>query len=166
MEQLLQYSKRIFLTGTTGVGKTIVVKSLIESIKEEQGIDPISLMFSAQTTSEIIQLSMESKLKTIKKTLLGANPGKKVVIHIDDINMPAVEKYGAQPPIELLRMIVDKGWFYDRKDHFKKGLQSVNFLCSAAPASGGRNEITLRFMRHFNLINLPQPDEKTLKYIF
>eukprot|EP00828_Plagiopyla_frontata_P049394 TRINITY_DN982_c0_g1_i4.p1 TRINITY_DN982_c0_g1~~TRINITY_DN982_c0_g1_i4.p1 ORF type:complete len:762 (-),score=108.48 TRINITY_DN982_c0_g1_i4:1125-3410(-) len=119
-----------------------------------------------RTTSELIQLSIESKLKTIKKTLLGANPGKKVVIHIDDINMPAVEKYGAQPPIELLRMIVDKGWFYDRKDHFKKGLQNVNILCSAAPPSGGRNEITTRFQRHFNLINLPQPDEKTLKYIF
>ena len=63
-------------------------------------------------------------------------------------------------------MIVDKGWFYDRKDHFKKGLQNMNLLCSAAPPSGGRNEITTRFMRHFNLINLPQPDEKTLKYIF
>lgn len=111
-------------------------------------------------------MSIESKLKTIKKSLLGANPGKKVVIHIDDINMPAVEKYGAQPPIELLRMIVDKGGFYDRKERYWKELQNVTLLCSAAPASGGRNELTPRFMRHFNLINLPQPDEKALKYIF
>ena len=72
--------------------------------------------------------------------------------------MPAVEKYGAQPPIELFEF-VDKGWFYD-KDHFKfrTAASHVNFLCS----SGGRNEITLNLC-HFNLINLPQPDEKTLK---
>lgn len=32
--------------------------------------------------------------------------------------MPAVEKYGAQPPIELLRLLVDRNGIYERKGEF------------------------------------------------
>ena len=34
--------------------------------------------------------------------------------------MPSVEEYGAQPPIEMLRLLVDKGGVYDRKERYWK----------------------------------------------
>jgi dynein heavy chain len=84
-----------------------MVSNLLKLIKEPRGIDPVNIIFSAQTSSIVVQSSIENRLEKIKKTLYGARPNKKIAIFIDDINMPAVEEYGAQPPIELLRLFVD-----------------------------------------------------------
>jgi dynein heavy chain len=80
--------------------------------------------------------------------------------------MPQLEEYGAQPPIELLRLLVDKGFLYDRKERFQKFVENVTLLCCSAPPGGGRNPLTPRFTRHFNMLSLPQPAQATLFKIF
>ena len=103
----------VFLTGLTGTGKTVIIQRQLNQLsldKEDGGenIQPIVINFSAQTSSLQTQRAIEAKIEKKRKGVYGGPAGKKVVIFVDDINMPIKEEYGAQPPIELLRQIANK----------------------------------------------------------
>lgn len=87
----------------TGVGKSVISTYALDQLSREKNIVAHSINFSAQTSAGETQLLIESKLEKKRKTRFGAPPNKRLVFFIDDVNMPARETYGAQPPIELLR---------------------------------------------------------------
>jgi dynein heavy chain, axonemal len=47
-----------------------------------------------------------------------------------------------------------------------KKLKETVLLACSAPPGGGRNHLTARFSRHFNILNLPQPSYEVLQKIF
>ncbi|XP_051785909.1 dynein axonemal heavy chain 6 [Erpetoichthys calabaricus] len=166
MEKLLAVRHSVLFTGITGVGKSVVARGLLNKVQDEAGYVPVYINFSAQTSSARTQEIIESKLEKKRKNILGAPGSKKVIIFVDDLNMPKLDRYGSQPPIELLRQYLDFGGFYDREKFFWKEIQDVTIAAACAPPGGGRNPVTPRFFRHFSMFCLPTPSESSLKQIF
>ena len=81
--------------------------------KPTPGLLSSVVQFSAQTSAARTQLALTHRLIKKGRDTLGAPKGKRVVVFVDDLNMPAPEEYGAQPPLELLRQFLDLGGFYD-----------------------------------------------------
>lgn len=54
-------------------------------------------------TTYHFQDMIDAKLEKRRKGVFGPAAGKQFIIHVDDMNMPKRETYGAQPPIEILR---------------------------------------------------------------
>jgi dynein heavy chain len=80
--------------------------------------------------------------------------------------MPAVEEYGAQPPIELIRNFIDRKGMYIRGEWIWKDIEDTSVVACAAPPSGGRANLTPRLTRRFNMFCLPEASVGVLGTIF
>ena len=81
--------------------------------------------------------------------------------------MPQKEKFGAQPPIELLRQFMDYGGWYDlaseNKDFVK--VVDVSFIASMGSIASGRT-VSPRYSRHFICLYNDNYTTHTLNKIF
>ncbi|XP_018654464.1 LOW QUALITY PROTEIN: hypothetical protein Smp_130810 [Schistosoma mansoni] len=166
LDKLLAANQSVLFTGLTGVGKSVVVRGTLNNIAESKNYVPAYLNFSAQTTSNRTQEIIESKLEKKKKHILGAPKDKRIILFVDDLNMPKQDTYGSQPPIELLRQYQDFHGFYDRDKLEWIKIKDMTLCAACGPPGGGRNPVTPRLIRHFALFAIPPPSEISLKQIF
>lgn len=165
--KLLATNKRkVLVCGPTGTGKSCYMSSILNEALPQDKYSVIMLSFSAKTSANMTQNIIDGKLDKRRKGVFGPPMGKDALVFVDDLNMPLVETYGAQPPIELVRQLVDSDGYYDLKEMSWRKIVDTIVLAAMGPPGGGRNHVTPRLLRHFNLLCFSEFDDGTLTRIF
>jgi len=183
LDTLLRGKKHTLIVGQTGTAKSVTVQQKLTRLDSKYlgsgpcpGCEPIMMSFSAQTganqTQDILDGKFEKRRQGTDKdtglayTMWGPMLGKQFCIFIDDFNMPKRETYGAQPPIELMRQMVDHGGWYDRKIFRVKQIVDVTLIGAMGPPGGGRQLMTNRMARHMHMLTFVDLSTDEIKTIF
>ncbi|MEW5313998.1 MAG: hypothetical protein WDW38_005527 [Sanguina aurantia] len=139
---LVRVLQNTLVVGNVGVGKTMIIQSLLDGLPADRSHMVIN--FSAQTSSNSLQDTIEGKLE--KRTKGSA--------------------FGFIPPLELLKLWVDNGFWYDRLKCEVKHVKDMQLLAAMAPPGGGRNRFSQRVQACFSTLNITAPNDQQLKRIF
>ncbi|NWH62016.1 DYH10 protein, partial [Geococcyx californianus] len=166
LEQMVKIKRPVVLVGESGTSKTATTQNFLNNLDKDLNL-LLVINFSSRTTSMDIQRNLETNMQKRTKDTYGPPMGKRLIVFMDDMNMPRVDEYGTQQPIALLKLLLEKGFLYDRgKEMNCKLLRDLGFIAAMGKAGGGRNEVDPRFISLFSVFNIPFPSERSLNLIY
>ncbi|XP_054190340.1 dynein axonemal heavy chain 14 isoform X17 [Homo sapiens] len=137
-------------------------KKLLKN-NDHKGVVVSTINFSTNVTAAKTKEMILKKLIRRTKDTLGAPKNNRILIFIDDMNMPVSDMYGAQPPLELIRQLLDLGGVYDTEKNTWKNIQDLSIVAACVPVV---NDISPRLLKHFSMLVLPHPSQDILCTIF
>lgn len=155
------------LTGDSGTSKTVVVKNYLQKRLQDGKTNTVTMNFSSRTTANDVHSSLMDVLDKRTKDTVGPPVGKRLLCFVDDLNMPAVDKYGTQQPIALLKLMIGRGGTYDRgRDLNWLQMKDIQYIAAMGHPGGARSVVDPRFVSMFQVFEMQTPDETNLKVIY
>ena len=169
-KHLISVRHPILYIGSSGTGKTQLVKGLLQDIFRQSGglTYSFTINFNYYTDSKYLQSMLESEL--VKQgNRYGPKKGSnfKLIYFIDDLNMPQDDGFNTQTAIALLRQHMDYSHWYDisKTVPFLKEIANTQTVAAMNPTSGSFH-VNPRYQRHFWMVNInyPEPNSQILIY--
>jgi dynein heavy chain len=154
----------VMFIGPAGTGKTAVMKAKLHSLDAETHSNCI-INLNCFTDSMMLQNTMEGQLEKRTGRVYGPVGNKQLVYFVDDLNMPALDKYGTQEPSQLLRQIMDYDACYGRAKMDYKEIKGCQYLGAMNPTAGSF-VIDPRHQRHFTTFAIQMPTQEALFTIY
>ena len=166
MGTLIAEKHPILLIGPTGTGKSALINKLLCKTLPQEIYRMIKVGFTARTEAGAAQDIIDGQLGKRKRGVYGPPFGCKAVLFIDDINMPQIEEYGAQPPVELMRQFCDQNGWYDNSEKSFRTMIDCQLVAAMLPPGGSNNHITPRMMRWFSVVCIDEYQKPAMTLIF
>jgi len=167
LSQMVQNKWPAMFVGESGTAKSVIIQFYLNSLPVENYLK-LNINFSSRTTSLDLQKTLEDNIDKKSGRNFGPKiPGKKLVVFIDDVHMPKVDIYGTQQPIALLKLLLDKGYMYERGGNLEmKIVKDTQFVSAMLPPGGGTNNVDPRFLSLFMTFSIIFPSYENLEKIY
>ena len=156
----------VLLVGESGTAKSVALEAHLASLDPGRYCQ-LAIALSSRTSSRTVQAAVEAAVDKRAGRTYGPPPGKRLVVFVDDLHMPAPDRYGTQQPSALLLALVCRGVMYDRgKDLEQRSFKDLQFLGALQPPGGGRHSVDPRLVAQFAVFGLAPPSLAALHSIY
>ena len=112
LDLMVKLKNPCMFVGESGTAKSVIISNYLGSLSTDEFMK-LEINFSSRTTSKDLQANLEDNIEKRSGRIFGPKiVGKKLILMIDDLHMPIVDKYGTQQPIALLKFFIEKGYLY------------------------------------------------------